>query len=288
MADSELITYINGLVPDDPNNIGPQGCNVYALLLINANPGFGPPNATKNDPMRVSVNDVYLDTWWQTNNLYDNWCPLFPPTIPNPTPPPAEIPNPLCSTYLGYEEEGARLMFLNQSAPLDFGEDTWPNSSRVMPKGAEFTAGEFNGYPSLRNYKTNIKKTWHSIPIDDYLVNPGNFIDFAYAGIITLDFIPQCYDNCAGPRNLKDKSGGWIGIVRYKKYNNKLYCDKYLPVYDANIYFSLNNAFPGVDNNEFTSQWFFYWWTEAFIRSSWDPLPDWVPIQDDLYHWPSI
>lgn len=285
---AELVTYINGIKPDNPSDLGPQGCNVYALLLINASPGFGPPNATKNDRMVVSVNDVPLVTWQQTSDVGNGWCPSMPATITNPFPPPPTIPNPNCSTYLGTELESARLIFLNQRTPLTFGSDTWPNTTRIMPNGADSYPGETSSFPSIRGFKNRMVTTWHNIAIDDYVITPNSYMDFAYAGIITLDFVAQCYDTCAGPRFLRDKSGGWIGIVRYKKYNNQLYCDKYLPVYDNNFFYTLINTFPGIDNAPFISQWFFYWWTEPFLRSAYDRLPSWVPIQDQVYDWPTF
>jgi len=167
------------------------------------------------------------------------------------------------------------LFMFTSSAP--FGSNVFPNG-KTQPNGAR--------WPSSNPNSAII--TWHDdvVLIGEEILATNVTVPMQYANTVDLytyfDYYygSYCTQGSTIPSDTIPGMPACIGIVRYKKIDGYLTCDKFLPL---KSYY--NNNF----TNRLRSTGFktygdsFYWWTEASIPVSHDPLPDWVPIK--TYYW---
>lgn len=294
------------LNPSDGNQLcyGPScDCSIYALYMSNCFGGF-------NNNMRIYVNGFYVGDF-PASDIPSNYrqpqagapqqCSHGIEAFENP--PFGEGGDPVLG--LGGNCGGiyGRLFFLNQPFPIPF-DSTVPVGSRWPPNVTNL------GNPLIFN-NTNVVTSWNNISITQGLVPIGEPGSFDVANILYMYFygkdyhdgVMACCDSFGNkisnlplngicppgteenpivtcenfPAILKNTAGGCLGIIRFKKQNNKLTCPKFLPLYEEDAFRNgFVNTFPAIVENEFYTQFTFFWWDEAALPVSNDPAPNWV------------
>lgn len=288
-------------MPFNPNNNSyldiaenqSSSCPVYGLYIDKCGQA-----ATNN--FQVAVNGVYLGDFngSKTSYFFDSYYPPCPQDkfgFPI-NPPCCEIVRSygapaFCnhSQYFTFPPIGlnwdgmycggsvARLFMFTSQTP--FGPNVFPNN-KFQPDGAR--------WPSTFGFRFPFAISWHNninLVGETFLPN-SNRVDINNANVVDLYSYLDYYDGFGcldgsfrSPRALNG-TAACIGIIRYKKINGALYCDKFLP---------LQSATRGTFTNRLTSTSYelyqdsYFWWGEASIPVSHDPLPDWVP--NKTYYW---
>lgn len=270
---SNFITYLG-------TNDYSSSCPIYGLYIDKCGKSY-----TNN--FQVAVNGVYLGDFNGSKTPYE--FVYYYPDIPDEevcpvvtsvgAPEYCDHGNPFWSTLPSIEPgkcggDIARLFMLTSQTP--FAAGVFPNG-KSQPDGAR--------WPS-----TNINSaliTWHGNVnfIGESFIPTGSRVNPSYSNNIELYSYFDYYDGsvCSWgspliPRVLEGVNA-CIGIIRYKKINGYLHCDKFLPVQP--IY---SNGF--TNKLSFGSEIYqdsFRWWGEASIPVAHDPLPDWVP--NKTYYW---
>jgi hypothetical protein len=174
-------------------------------------------------------------------------------------------------------------MFTSQTA---FGSRVFPNN-KSQPDGAGWPStwteqNIWRGFedPLIISWHNNINLVGETFIPSSTRVSPSSantvdlypYFDY-YDGAFCLD------GSTLFPRTLNGNPA-CIGIIRYKKVNGYLYCDKFLP---------LKSRIRNIFTNRLTSTYYplnqdsYDWWCEASIPVAHDPLPGWVP--NKTYYW---
>lgn len=171
----------------------------------------------------------------------------------------------------------ARLFMFTSKTP--FGPNVFPND-KSQPDGAR--------WPSTFGFRFPFTISWHNninLVGETFLPNASR-ADPLYANSVDLysylDYYDGqfCLDGSTLPPRPLNGNPACIGIIRYKKVDGYLYCDKFLP---------LKSQIRNVFTNRLTSTSYpiyqdsFYWWGEGSVPVAHDPLPDWVP--NKTYYW---
>jgi hypothetical protein len=294
--------YLN---PSDGNQLcfGSEcDCSVYALYMSNCFGGY-------NNNMRIYINGIYLGDfpaaksvlyWDGPQNGAAQQCSHGSESFLNP--PFGEGPDPAIGAGDSCGGKYGRLFFLNQPSPISF-----PTS---IPAGSRWSSASLTD--------TTLVTTWHDVPITQGLVPIGEPTSYDVANVLDMYFyledfhggVMACCDDLGNklydmpwpngcpagtelnpiytctnsPSILKTTAGGCLGIIRYKKQDNKLTCPKFLPLKELDVFRNdFVNTFPATTDNEFYTQFTFFWWDEAAIPVSNDPSPSWV--ENQIYYW---